>query len=149
MRINKTTEYGLRTMIYLACQDKITTAERICSACEIPQNYFQKVSASLKAADLVTIYRGKQGGFLIARPPAEITIYDVVDAMGEIETYENDCRLYGGDCIRDERENRCPLKKALTNLEQAERDALQKLTLEDVIQPEVGCCAAADVRDRQ
>ncbi len=47
--------------------------------------YVQQLMGSLQAAGLVASYRGKQGGFKLARAPHTITVADAVRVMeGEI-----------------------------------------------------------------
>src|SRR5580658_8477520 len=55
------------------------------SAQSIPPNYLVQILSELKAANIVQSQRGKEGGYLLARPPAEITFGDVLRCIhGEI-----------------------------------------------------------------
>jgi Rrf2 family transcriptional regulator, cysteine metabolism repressor len=48
---------------------------------DVPANFLAQLLGELKNAKLVVSRRGIQGGFLLARPPAQITLYDIVQAM--------------------------------------------------------------------
>ena len=55
------------------------------SAQGIPPNYLVQILIELKSANIVKSQRGKDGGYLLARPPAEITFGDVLRCIhGEI-----------------------------------------------------------------
>jgi Rrf2 family protein len=47
----------------------------------IPPNYLIQILIELKAQALVRSVRGKEGGYLLARPPAEISLADVLCAV--------------------------------------------------------------------
>lgn len=44
----------------------------------IPANYLVQILIELKARNIVRSVRGKEGGYLLARPPAEITLGEVL-----------------------------------------------------------------------
>jgi Rrf2 family protein len=51
----------------------------------IPPNYLVQILIELKSAQIVKSQRGKDGGYLLARPPADITFGDVLRCIhGEI-----------------------------------------------------------------
>jgi Rrf2 family protein len=55
------------------------------SAQGIPPNYLVQILIELKSAQIVKSQRGKEGGYLLARPPAKITFGDVLRCIhGEI-----------------------------------------------------------------
>ena len=55
------------------------------SAQGIPPNYLVQILIELKSANIVKSQRGKDGGYLLARPPAKITFGDVLRCIhGEI-----------------------------------------------------------------
>src|SRR5580658_7778612 len=55
------------------------------SAQSIPPNYLVQILIELKSANIVKSQRGKDGGYLLARPPARITFGDVLRCIhGEI-----------------------------------------------------------------
>ena len=48
---------------------------------DIPANYLVQILIELKAQQIVKSQRGKDGGYLLARPPAEISFGDVLRAV--------------------------------------------------------------------
>lgn len=55
--------------------DDLSTAE------DVPANYLAQILGELKNAKLVVSRRGIQGGFLLARAPDQITLFDIVQAV--------------------------------------------------------------------
>jgi Rrf2 family protein len=61
------------------------TVEDMASDQGIPPNYLVQILIELKSAQIVRSQRGKSGGYLLARPPADITFGDVLRCIhGEI-----------------------------------------------------------------
>ena len=44
----------------------------------VPANYLVQILSELRNGGLIISRRGKQGGYALARPPTEISLYDVV-----------------------------------------------------------------------
>lgn len=55
--------------------------EDLASAQEVPANYLVQILIDLKAHGIASSVRGKDGGYQLARPPAEITMGDVLCAI--------------------------------------------------------------------
>lgn len=81
-----TTEYALRSMVLLAMRRRAPqTAQQISTETKVPIDYLFKVLQSLSRAGLVQAQRGKNGGFSLVNDPADISIYDVVQAVEPIK----------------------------------------------------------------
>jgi Rrf2 family cysteine metabolism transcriptional repressor len=60
-------------------------ARSICAAHAIPQRYVEQLLLILKKAGFVKSFRGRDGGYALALPPASIRIADVLKCLeGEI-----------------------------------------------------------------
>lgn len=55
--------------------------EELANANGIPPNYLVQILIELKARRIVKSVRGKEGGYLLARPPVEITLGDVLRSV--------------------------------------------------------------------
>jgi Rrf2 family protein len=83
--ISQTVEYALRAMVHLATSaPQAQTTDEVAEATRVPKAYLSKVLQLLRRADLVHSQRGIGGGVTLARPPASITILDVVTAVDPI-----------------------------------------------------------------
>ncbi|RMH37170.1 MAG: Rrf2 family transcriptional regulator [Nitrospirae bacterium] len=50
----------------------------------IPHRFIEHILHAMKQAGLLTSHRGAQGGYSLARPPASISLADIVQAVGGI-----------------------------------------------------------------
>ena len=85
MKLSTTTRYGLRALSDLCAQDGDgpVAVSDIARRQDIPANYLEQLFARLRRGNILRSVRGAQGGYLLARPAGEITIAEVVDALGE------------------------------------------------------------------
>ncbi|MGH7766176.1 MAG: RrF2 family transcriptional regulator [Candidatus Binatia bacterium] len=83
MQISRRVDYGLRSAIYLASQDpeKSCSVAEIAGQQEIPRKFLEKIIQSLIRGGLVKSKRGHDGGYTLARPPAEISFQDIIEAL--------------------------------------------------------------------
>lgn len=84
MKLSTKSDYAARAVLGLA-QRAHTGApvrvETLAQAFRIPANYLVQILLELKSQNLVRSQRGKEGGYLLARPAAEITLGDVVRSV--------------------------------------------------------------------
>jgi Rrf2 family nitric oxide-sensitive transcriptional repressor len=83
--LSQTVEYALRAMMHLATLGgSPVNCHTIAAQTHVPPGYLSKVMRDLVVAELVTSFRGPNGGFILARAPELITILDVVNAVDPI-----------------------------------------------------------------
>jgi len=79
MRISAKVDYAVRAAIELAVAgDRLTKADAIAQAQEIPPKFLENILGDLRQGGLVRSQRGAEGGYKLARPADEITIADVI-----------------------------------------------------------------------
>ncbi len=61
--------------------EKPVKAERIATAQDIPLNFLENILGELRHAGLVRSHRGAEGGFRLAKDPADISVADVIRAV--------------------------------------------------------------------
>ena len=83
MKLTRGTDYGIRGILYLATQplEQVTLLREIAEHQEVPESYLAKIFQDLNKAGLVRSHRGAKGGFSLARPPAQITLREVIEAL--------------------------------------------------------------------
>ncbi len=84
MKLSVKSDYAARAVLGLARHWPGGTAVRVETlAAEqgVPANYLVQILIELKAQGLARSVRGKEGGYLLARPAAEITLGDVLRAV--------------------------------------------------------------------
>ena len=84
MKLSVKSDYAARAVLELARHyglSGIRRVEEIASSQGIPANYLVQILLELKAKGIVRSVRGKEGGYLLARPPGEITLGNVLRAV--------------------------------------------------------------------
>lgn len=56
-------------------------AKEIATCAVVPLPYLQKILRRLRRAGLIEAKRGYRGGFALARPPEEITLFEIIEAV--------------------------------------------------------------------
>jgi len=88
VKLSVKSDYAVRAVAGLARRyqsGEAQTAESLAMEFGAPPNYLAQILIELKANQIVKSVRGKTGGYLLARPPAEITMGDVIRAIhGEV-----------------------------------------------------------------
>jgi len=130
LRLSREADYGLIALIYMAARPEGRLAYRreIAEAHGIPTEFLAKVLQKLARGGLIRSYRGTQGGYALARTPAEITLADVVEAVeGPMALVECQCEAY--ECRQ---ETSCTVKHALTGVQREIRRVLACVSLRDI-----------------
>jgi Rrf2 family protein len=132
-------EYGVRVMVDLARRggdDPVPLAE-IAEHEGLPLAYLEHLVARLRRAGLVDSRRGARGGYMLARPPTQITMAEVVEALeGSIAPIE--CISDSPDgtivCSREtDPDHVCTTKLLWTRVRFSIVRTLEETTLADLI----------------
>jgi Rrf2 family protein len=84
VKLSVRSDYAARAVLGLARHYPSGTAVRVEALAAqqgVPANYLLQILPDLKAQGIVRSLRGQVGGYLLARPPAEITLADVLRAV--------------------------------------------------------------------
>ena len=88
MKLSVKSDYAARAVLGLARHYPNGAAlrvEHLAAGQGIPANYLVQILIELKAQGIARSLRGKEGGYLLAKPPAEIKLGDVLRAVhGEV-----------------------------------------------------------------
>lgn len=99
-------DYSVRAVLDLARRhDQRRKAREIAGEMDIPHRYLTQILANLVQHGLLTAVAGPSGGYILARPPTDITLLEVVEAAEGPIKLEH-CVLRGGPC---EWEESCPI----------------------------------------
>ncbi|WP_297442540.1 Rrf2 family transcriptional regulator [Acidocella sp.] len=131
MHLTRFTDYGLRTLVYLALEpERLGVIAEIAAAYEISESHMTKVVHKLGQAGLVETMRGRGGGLRLARPASEIGLGQVVRAL-EPELALVECQA-GQFCAIG---GMCRLQHICDEASQAMLAVLDKYKLADVAGP--------------
>jgi Rrf2 family protein len=83
VRISAKVDYAVRAMCELAAHDETAplTAEAIAEAQQISLSFLENILVDVKRAGLVRASRGRVGGYRLTRPPATVSIADIIRAV--------------------------------------------------------------------
>jgi Rrf2 family protein len=109
MKLTMKGDYGLRAMLDLAVyygQGPIESAD-IARRQYIPEQYLDQILMALRKEGLVKSVRGPKGGHMLARPPVQITMAQVMQALEgyvppmECLPHPDFCKLSPGCALRE------------------------------------------------
>ncbi len=84
MKLSVKSDYAARAVLGLARHYQAGAAVRVDDLATeqgIPPNYLVQILIELKSQGIARSMRGKDGGYMLARPPAEITFGDMLRAV--------------------------------------------------------------------
>ncbi|MDP2892390.1 MAG: Rrf2 family transcriptional regulator [Bacillota bacterium] len=83
MRLSTRSRYGLRAMFELAAVfgHGHVSIKHISENQGVPEQYLEQLFMLIRKAGLISSVRGAQGGYELARAPAEITVGDIIRAL--------------------------------------------------------------------
>lgn len=119
--LSKSCEYGLRASLYLASldQDGHVSIGTISDELDISFSFLTKILQKLNDGDLLDSRRGPHGGVSLAKPPDQITLYEIVVSIDGEDLFQ-ECVLGLPHCGEAEP---CPLHEQWAD----ERDRLETI----------------------
>ncbi|MGI8492774.1 MAG: RrF2 family transcriptional regulator [Acidimicrobiales bacterium] len=108
MKVSTRGDYASRALLSLSLHSDMqpTSVRDIADRTGLPQPYLEQILLALKGAGLVRSKRGVGGGYVLARPPEEITLSQIVSAVeGPIvagdfgEPHQNGACDHEGQCV--------------------------------------------------
>ncbi len=132
MRITYKGDYALKAVLELAIhydQDLVTIHD-IAKHIDAPIKFLEQVLLDLKKGGFVQSRRGKVGGYLLSRPPGQITCGEVIRFIdGPIEPISCIDKKYS-NCIDL---NGCVFKEMWHKVSKATSDIIDNVTFEDLV----------------
>lgn len=125
----QTSEYTLRVVVFLASiGGKIATTRQIAAATHVPEGYLAKILQILSRANIVSSQRGLHGGSVLARDPASLTVYEVMQTVSPMPRIHT-CPLG----IASHGTNLCPVHRRLDDAMALVENALRASTIAELV----------------
>jgi Rrf2 family protein len=131
MILSRKSDYGLRAALELAqLHGGFLSARQIAQTHGLPAAFVKKLMQILCRAGLVTATVGQQGGYRLARPPDQISIRKLLEALeGDLSPVaclipDADCELVAG----------CPTRRVWSQIDRKIQQALQEISLQDALE---------------
>jgi len=138
LKINRQTDYAIRVVLSLA---KHGDGARLSSAkiqkeMLIPKAFMTRIVAQLSREGLVNTFPGRDGGLMLPRPAAQITLKDVVEVF-EGPILLSECMQVKGedDCPF---QSNCPVRSKWGRVQVAMMHEMASITFEDLAQEAAG-----------
>jgi Rrf2 family protein len=131
MKVSTKGRYGLRAMMDLAthyAEPIPVYLSSIAKRQRISEKYLEQIFATLQQSGLVRTVRGRNGGYLLARPASNIALSEIYRAL------EGPCNLVS--CIKDPstctRTQECATREVWQMLGDRVEEILEGMTLADL-----------------
>jgi Rrf2 family protein len=132
MKITAQEEYAIRCLGHLARSETKTTISQIAEVVGLSDENTAKIMARLRQLGLVQSLRGKEGGYLLARPAEEISVAEVLEGIsgGVFETERCVTANEGRGCNFHED---CGIRPVWVSLGGLVHDFLGSVSLADIL----------------
>ncbi|MBF0280036.1 MAG: Rrf2 family transcriptional regulator [SAR324 cluster bacterium] len=126
---SKKCSYGIRAVIYLAT---LKRKNEFISILQISENlgisfyFLTKILQTLTRENILTSYRGPNGGVTFARPSSSITLLEIVEAIDGLKFF-TECTLGLKECSN---EKPCPLHEQSYLAKDQLRSILESTTVD-------------------
>jgi Rrf2 family iron-sulfur cluster assembly transcriptional regulator len=128
VKVSTRGDYAARALLSLALRgsERPTSVKEIAERTSLPQPYLEQILLSVKGAGLVRSKRGVGGGYVLAYPPEEITLADIVAA---VEGPQLPMSEHPDHC-----EGHCILQEVWVGVDDESRRVLEHVTLAELVQ---------------
>jgi Rrf2 family nitric oxide-sensitive transcriptional repressor len=129
MKLTKSTDFALRTLIYLSGNTGLVTMRTLSAQLAVPYDNLTKIVQKLAKCDIVHTEKGKYGGIKLCKPSHEITlreIIELIDGPTRLSECQDDPQKCGLSC-------KCKLKGVFGDLQSQINQLFESVTLKDVI----------------
>lgn len=137
VKLSAQEEYGIRCLLQLARQDGSVTVAEVGAKEGLGEPYVAKLLRVLRQAGLVESIRGKNGGYLLARPADQIRMSEVISALGsELYSPQHFCERFAGDrsvCVHS---CECSLRSLWEGIQGVVHTLLERCTLAELVNSE-------------
>lgn len=127
MHITLEADYAVRIVEYLAVSNKINGANNISANTCVPLRFALKILRKLVSAEIVKSYKGAKGGYTLNKPPKDITLRSVIEAVEGPYVISR--------CLNDEyscEHTHCRFHKVYDEISKLVRDKLDEVTFDIV-----------------
>jgi len=139
-------EYGVHCLLWLVgANDTPLSSRDLAELQGVSHSFLAKIFAKLEKGGIVRASGGVRGGYLLARPPEQISILAIVDAIEgqkplfECQEIRGRCAVFDGAPPRWATRGVCSIHAVMLRAEKSMRDTLAATSLRDI---------AADVGDK-
>ena len=140
MNLTKKSSYGLNAALELALgsNSEPQSASRIADRYSLPVSFIEKILHELRRAGLVSSKQGRSGGYYLAQAPDDISVRNVLEALGESLDLVG-CLKSNANC---ELTDCCPTKGAWAVIDERVKSLLDSLSLQSPVDSKLDLTSA-------
>jgi Rrf2 family protein len=128
--LSQKARYALRALIALAESGKSQSAAELAKRATVPRKFLEQILMQLKAHRLVESRRGREGGYRLGRPAAEISFADVIRVLdGPLALAPCASRTAYRPCESCPDVETCPIRPVLIQARDATAAVLENVKL--------------------
>ncbi len=128
MTRTKKSEYGLRALVYMACNpEKKFSVKEISGKEDISKRYLEQIFLTLKKLGLIISSKGSQGGYILARSPKEISVADILNVLEDTKDSSCCCSTYDLEALESVLE-----KEVWEKMDEKIKKLTENISLEDL-----------------
>ena len=131
MQITLEADYAIRIVHCLSCCNTRKDAKAIAEATGVTLRFSLKILRKLVASGVIKSYKGTLGGYEIARPLSEISLYDVISTI-EGPLNISRCVVPDFHCTRS-KEGPCQFQKVFADLTEDIKKKLISINFEQML----------------
>ena len=133
MLFTRATEYALLALVIIAHEKKPLGTDYLSKRLDISRSFLAKILQSLAKQNILKSYKGATGGFMLARPPEELSIKEITTAAEGRNVSIFDCSS-DQTCCPSNKGEFCTLWPFLNKLQIKVDAFLDDLTLKDIME---------------
>ena len=130
MLINRSTDYAVRALKYLAEKNKEASAAELTKELSLPRPFMRKLMQTLGKGGFVKSRKGRSGGFSLIKRPEDIGLMELIKLF-QGPVCLNDCIFMNKTCHNWKK---CFLRKKLGEIEEYAFLVLARITLKDIVE---------------
>ncbi|RJP29574.1 MAG: Rrf2 family transcriptional regulator [Candidatus Omnitrophota bacterium] len=128
--LTRDTDYAVRALCFIARMDnKVVPVPELVRELDVPRPFLRKILQILHKKGILYSFKGKGGGFSLAKPPDKILITDL------IKIFQNSLKL--NECILKKRicpnKGACSLRRKIDGIEKIVAKELSSITVKSLI----------------
>ncbi len=131
MKINNSFSATLHILLHLEQMDRPLTSEQMAAFIDGNPAFIRKLLAGLRERHIVTSSKGHHGGWTLARPAGDVTLYDIYIALGSPTLFALGNRNENPQCLVEKGVNRV-MSETFTDAESLILERFKRLTLAEV-----------------
>jgi len=149
MKVTAQEEYGLRCLMHLAgaTLERPLTVHEISEREGLSSPYVAKLMNPLREAGLVDSVRGRAGGYYLTRPAAQISVSEILAALGGQIFESHYCERFPGEEDACVHLGDCSIRSLWGSIEGLVEQVLRRTSLADLMKSEARL--GADLSERQ